>query len=74
MNLKNCPNDNRGGLFQRCPDIGFFQYQVGWFLQIFLIWLTCRVSILIFFPDFLDQHGINILEWQAHQDINIRFL
>ncbi len=30
MNLKNCPNDNRGGLFQRrCPDIGFFQYQVG---------------------------------------------
>jgi hypothetical protein len=27
----------------------------------------------IFFPDFLDQHGINILEWPAHQDIDILF-
>jgi hypothetical protein len=49
MNLKNCPNDNRGGFCSSiCPDIGFFQYQVGWFLQNFEIWLTCRVSIYIF--------------------------
>jgi len=26
---------------------------------------------ILFFPDFLDQHGINILEWQAHQGINL---
>jgi hypothetical protein len=41
----------------------------GRFLQFFEIW-TCRVSIF-FFLDYLDQPGINIPEWPAHQDINV---
>lgn len=76
MNLKSCPNDTRGGGFvvAFCPDIGFSQYTRWGGSSKFLKFDLHAGYQYIFFPDFLDQCGINILEWPAHQDINILFL
>jgi hypothetical protein len=42
-------------------------------LKYFKIPGTHRASVFYFFSISWDQPGINLLDWPAHQDINIHF-
>lgn len=61
------------GIYQCCPDIEFFQYQAGWFLQNFRIWFTCMVSIFFIFQIFLT-NLVSVFWNGQHTRVSVFFL